>query len=48
MVVDLPGLLKASIEALCDPASTVGVPRQEDQWRVVAALGAEVDLWHAR
>ena len=45
VVVHLAGA--AVVEALADPAGAVGVAGQEHQRRVVAGLGAEVDLWHA-
>ena len=46
VVVHLAGA--AGVEALADPAGAVGIAGQEHERRVVAGLGAEVDLWHAR
>ena len=37
----------AGVEPLADPPGAVGIAGQEHQRRVVAGLGAEVDLWHA-
>ena len=45
MVVDLPG--RSGIESFGDAARAVRIAGQEDERRVVALLGAEVNLWHA-
>jgi hypothetical protein len=37
----------AGIEPLGDAARAIRVAGQEDERRVVALLGAKVDLWHA-
>ena len=46
VLVDEPGRLQPAVEELGDPGGAVGVPGQQHERRVVADLGAEVDLGH--
>ena len=48
ILIDHARLLEPSVEALCDTSCADWVPGQEDERRVVAWLGVEMNLRHGR